>query len=163
MPSDNEFAVIIRASDIDLAKTNLAFVSKQIAKKSPVKFKDVPYKGYLINYLAVKGFFKLFLGKLFQKLEKPYFTVIDDYVIFSNHPQTIKSIINDYEAGKTLAQFEPFNDFLGKFNTSSSIFVYVQTPVLHTNLKGFVSPATWTRVAENKPYKHLLLIKRHFA
>lgn len=24
--------------------------------------------------------------------------------------------------------------------------------MLHTNLKGFVSPATWTRVAENKPY-----------
>lgn len=149
---DNEFAVIIRASDIELAKTNLAFVTKQIAKKSPVKFKDVPYKGYLINYLAVKGFFKLFLGKFFQKLDKPYFTVIGDYVIFSNHPQTIKSIISDYEAGKTLAKFEPYDEFMGQFKSSSSVFVYVQTPVLHANLRGFVSPATWARVEKNKPY-----------
>jgi hypothetical protein len=149
---DNEFAVIIKARDVDEAKTNLAFVTKQVAKRSPVKFKDVPYKGYLINYMAVKGFFKLFLGKFFQKLDKPYFTVVGDYVIFSNHPQTIKSIISDYEAGKTLAKSEQFDDFFGNFKSSSNVFVYVQPPVLHTNLKGFVSPATWGRVEKNKPY-----------
>ncbi len=149
---ENEFAVIIKAKNMDVAKENLAFVTNQVRKKSPVKFKDVPYKGHLINYLSVKGFFKLFLGKFFQKLDKPYFTIIGDYVVFSNHPQTLKSIISDYEAGKTLAKSKAFDDFFGNFKSSSNVFIYVQTPVLHQNLKGFVSPVTWARVNKNKPY-----------
>ncbi|MES2730192.1 MAG: DUF3352 domain-containing protein [Bacteroidota bacterium] len=148
----NEFAVIIKAKAIDDAKENLAFVTKQINKKTPVKFKDVPYKGYLINYMSVKGFFKLFLGNFFEKLDKPYYTIIDDYVVMSNHPQTIKSIISDYVDGKTLEKSDQFNDFFGHFKASSNIFIYVQTPVLHNNLKGFVSPVTWAQVNKNKPY-----------
>ena len=42
------------------------------------------------------------MGDFFGKIEKPYYTIIDDYVIFSNHPQTIKNIIDDYSNEATL-------------------------------------------------------------
>lgn len=148
----NEFAVVIKATDRDEAITNLNFIAKQIRKKTPVKFKELDYKGYPINFLSVKGMFKVILGNFFKKLDKPYYTVIDDYVIFSNHPQTIKSMIDDFVAGKTLAKSEEFTDFIDQFSSSSNIFIYVQTPVLHDNLKGFVSPETWTNVQKNKDY-----------
>ncbi|MGB0525713.1 MAG: DUF3352 domain-containing protein [Flammeovirgaceae bacterium] len=149
---DNEFAVVLKAKSGEDAAERLGHISEQIRKKTPVKFKEVQYKGHAINFLSVKGFFKLMLGKFFSKLEKPYFTIIDDYVIFSNHPQTIKSIIDDYVAEKTLARLEEFGTFQKEFNDKSNVFIYIQTPVLHENLKGFVSPETWRDIDKNKQF-----------
>ena len=149
---NNEFAFVLKAKSGEEATENLKYVCNQVRKKTPVKFKEIDYKGYKINFLSVKGFFKLMLGKFFSKLEKPYFTVIDDYVVFSNHPQTLKSIIDDYEAKKTLAESEEFQKFKEEFNDESNVFFYVQTPVLHDNLKEFVSRETWTDLEKNKPY-----------
>ena len=149
---DNEFAVVLKAKDGEDAAERLKYVSDQIRKKTPVKFKEVLYKNYPINFLSVKGFFKVFLGKFFSKLDKPYFTIIDDYVVFSNHPQTIRSIIDDYEAKKTLANLEEFKTFQDEFNDKSNVFIYIQTPVLHENLKAFVDTETWQDINKNKPY-----------
>ncbi|MFT5617689.1 MAG: hypothetical protein ACI85I_000914 [Arenicella sp.] len=149
---DNEFALVMKAKSGEEASENLKYISDQIRKKTPVKFKEVTYKGHTINFLSVKGFFKMMLGSMFSKLEKPYFTVIDDYVVFSNHPQTIKSIIDDYEAEKTLANLEDFKKFKSEFKDKSNVFVYMQMPVLHDNLKGFVSAETWKDLQKNKDY-----------
>ncbi|MBT29266.1 MAG: hypothetical protein CMO01_06355 [Thalassobius sp.] len=149
---DNEFLVVLKAKDGDDATKNLDFISEQIRKKTPVKFRQLDYGGYQIKYLSVKGLFKLILGKLFSKLEKPYYTVIDKYVIFSNHPQTIKSIIDDYNAKNTLSNSENFNKFLKNFDSKSNVFAYVQTPVMFENLKGMVNPETWTDIRKNKDY-----------
>jgi hypothetical protein len=148
----NELALILRAKDINNAKENLTFVSEQIRKRTPVKFRELNYNGYPINYISVKGFFKMFLGKMFSNIEKPYYTIIEDYVIFSNHPQTIKNIINDYIAGNTLAKSPDFQPFIEKFRLASNIFVYTKVPILQQNLKPFVSAETWQKMNENRNY-----------
>ncbi|MEN7550331.1 DUF3352 domain-containing protein [Rapidithrix thailandica] len=149
---DNEFAVVLQAHNGDEAKENLDFVAEKIRKKTPVKFKAVKYKGHDINFISVKGFFRLILGKFFEKLEKPYYTIIDSYVIFSNHPQTLRGIIDDYTEKNTLAESKQFNDFYDEFNDDSNVFLYVQTPVLHPNLKSLVSNETWTSLKKNRDY-----------
>jgi hypothetical protein len=78
--------------------------------------------------------------------------MIGDYVILSNHPQTVKSIIDDFKAGRTLKNYEEFNTFLGNFDNSSNVFIYANMPVLHTAMEGFVAPETWTSVSANKDY-----------
>ena len=79
----------IKASNINSAKENLAMIEKQIRKRTPIRFNDVVYNGYEIKYLEVKGLFKAFLGKLFSKIEKPYYTVLGDYVVLSDDPKTL--------------------------------------------------------------------------
>ncbi|HXA00359.1 MAG TPA: DUF3352 domain-containing protein [Cytophagaceae bacterium] len=148
----NEYAVVIKANDVALAKENLSYILGQVRKRTPVKFKEFDYKGYPINYMEVKGFFKLVLGKFFKGLDKPYYTMINDYVIMSNHPQTIKSIIDDYRAGRTLKNYDDYNAFLGNFDNASNVFVYANMPVLHTALEGFVAPEIWTSINANKDY-----------
>jgi len=148
----NEFAAVIQADDIVEAKRQMEFIGKQVRKRTPVKIREVNYKGYPIHYMAIKGFFKPISGKLFQKLDKPYFTYIGDYVVFSNHPQTIKGFIDDYESKRTLAQSEDYKTFADKFESTSNVFIYIQTPVLHNNLKGFVSSETWQDAERNKKY-----------
>ncbi|MFL5729040.1 MAG: DUF3352 domain-containing protein, partial [Cytophagaceae bacterium] len=123
-----------------------------VRKRTPIKFKEFTYKGYPINYMEVKGFFKLMLGKFFKGLEKPYYTMINDYVIMSNHPQTVKSIIDDYTAGRTLKNYKEYNTFLDNFDKSSNVFIYANMPVLHSALEGFVAPETWTSANTNKDY-----------
>ncbi|MDN5211168.1 DUF3352 domain-containing protein [Fulvivirgaceae bacterium BMA12] len=148
----NEFALVLKARDGDEALENLNIILKQIRKKTPVKFKQVTYKGYPINFMSIKGFFKLLLGKFFDDLEKPYFSVIDDYVVFSNHPQTIKNIINDYNLENTLSRSVDFKSFKDQFDNKSNLFAYINTPVLHGNLKSWVNNETSTNLDRNKRF-----------
>jgi hypothetical protein len=149
---ENEFAMVLKAKSGKKAQENLDFISRQIRRKTPVKFKTFAYKGYNISFLSIKGFFRLMLGKLFSKLERPYYTIIDDFVIFSNHPQTLKSIIDDYTAGRTLEKHDNYRSFSRNFNTASNIFIYIQTPVYFNNLRGYVNAETWKDLQTNRKY-----------
>ena len=148
----NEFALVLKAKNGGDALENLDIILNQIRKKTPVKFKKVNYKGYPINFMSIKGFFKLLLGKFFADLEKPYFTVIDDYVVFSNHPQTIKNVINDYHLKNTLSESDDFKSFRDGFSKQSNLFAYVNTPVLHGNLRSMVNHETRANLDRNKKF-----------
>ncbi len=148
----NEFAIVLKAKNGDEAKENLDYIIKQIKRKTPVKFKQVTYKGYPINFMSIKGFFKLLLGKFFADLEKPYFTVIDDYVVFSNHPQTLKNVINDFNAENTLSSSPDYNAFNNYFDKKSNLFAYINTPLLHKNLKMLADKETRSNLEKNKEY-----------
>ncbi|MEO1051616.1 MAG: DUF3352 domain-containing protein [Bacteroidota bacterium] len=148
----NEYALVMKAKDPEEAKKNLNFIARQIKRKTPIKFRNTTYKGYPINYLSIKGFFKLFLGKLFERFDKPFYTIVDDYVVFSNHPQTLKNIINDYEEGNTLSKSEDFKDFGDDLSSESSAFVYVNNSILFESLRPLVTTSNWRDISENKDF-----------
>jgi hypothetical protein len=148
----NEFAVFLHTRDIDDARKNLDFVANQIRKRTPVKFDQVDYKGYNINYLSMKGFFKLLLGKYFQKLEKPYYTIIDDYVIFSNHPQSLKVIIDGVVDKKLLAEQGTYKSFINNFSRKSNVLAILNTRQFLKSLEGQVNGLTWAEFERNKEY-----------
>ena len=148
----NETALVIKVNSIKNAETNLNFVLKQIKKRTPIKFKKINYKNHEINYLAIKGFFKVFLGNLFKEFDKPYFTIIEDYVVFSNHPNTLKNIINDYAEKKTLSESIDYKSFIKNFENKSSVFTYINTPTLFNSLKNFTDKNTTKKLEQNKDY-----------
>jgi hypothetical protein len=148
----NEFALILTATDSVAAATNLDILQKQIKRKTPVRFSKVTYKGFPIKFLAVKGFFKLMLGNFFGQLEKPYYTTIGRYVVFSNHPQTLRSIIDNYLSGQTLNNDSGYSSFAADFNQQQSAQLYINTPALYQNIKGFVEPEVWQDLQQNKQY-----------
>lgn len=148
----NEFAIFLRARDIDDARENLNFVTTQIKKRTPAKFDQIEYNGYYINYLSMKGFFKMLLGKYFQKLEKPYYTIIDDYVIFSNHPQSLKVIIDGVVNKKLLSEQDQYKSFIKNFNRKSNFFAIINTTQFLKSLQGQVNGLTWAEFERNKEY-----------
>ncbi|WP_397362884.1 DUF3352 domain-containing protein [Olleya sp. R77988] len=150
--SKKDVALVLKANNIENAKENLNFILQQIKKRTPVKFKEVNYKGYPINFMSIKGFFKILLGDLFSDIEKPYFTIIDNYVVFSNEPNTLKSIINTYTNKETLSNFEAFKDFDDKFDKRSSIFAYANIPSLYNSAYHFVDATTKKELKTNKDY-----------
>ncbi|MDF1550997.1 MAG: DUF3352 domain-containing protein [Bacteroidales bacterium] len=142
--------VTIHAKSIDDARAGMGHIVKQIRKKSPLKFEAIAYKNHEINYLERKGIFKLFFGKLFKRLEKPYFTFIEDFVVFSNSQDALKEMIDDYLKGHTLSHNKEFMDFRANFDLKSNISLFIQMPKLYSNLYTFSNTETKNSVAENK-------------
>ncbi|WP_303317779.1 DUF3352 domain-containing protein [Flavivirga abyssicola] len=150
--SKKDIAIVLKTNDREKAKQNLDFILEQIRKRSPVKFKDINYKGYPINFMSIKGFFKLLIGNLFKGIDKPYFTIIEDYVVFSNHPNTLKSIINSYINKETLDTFEAYKDFDDEFDSKCSVFTYINAPNLYNSVYNFVDMNTKKQLKANKDY-----------
>ncbi|AFM05987.1 Protein of unknown function (DUF3352) [Bernardetia litoralis DSM 6794] len=150
---NDEYALVLKTTSISEATAQLEFIGEKIRKRTPVKVVVSEHKGHKISMLAVKGFFKLVMGKYFEKIDKPYFTFIEDYVIFSNSPKTLKNIIDDYEMGLTLAKSPSFQNFFDEFDAkNSNFFAYVNMPVALKTLKRSLSPETWKTMQQNSNY-----------
>lgn len=148
----NEMALVLKTNDPEEATRNLDFVLKQIKKKTPVKFKAITYKEHQINFLSIKGFFKLLLGNRFKSFDKPYFTQIGTYIVFSNNPNTLKGMIEDYLAGNTLSALPEYQNFNTKFEKESSLFVYSNVPLLFDNLKSIANGEMRIDMQKNKDF-----------
>jgi hypothetical protein len=147
-----EYIITIHANDIEKAKENLHYMEEQIKKRTPVKFEATTYKEHEIHYLEVKGLFNVLLGKFFNKIERPYYTIIDDYVCFSNKPETIISLIEDYENKTTLGNDEEFKTFIKRCNEKASVFCYVNGPRYFNAMLSELRGESRITAADNKKY-----------
>ena len=150
--NQSDLALVISTNSIEDATAQLDFIQHQIKKRTPVKFKAVDYQGHQINFLSIKGFFKMLFGGKFNEFDKPYFTTIDDYVVFSDNPNTLKSMIADFEKGETLVKSEEFVAFNHQFDDESSLFVYSNSPLVYDYLYAFADATTKSNMHKNKDY-----------
>jgi hypothetical protein len=147
---ENEMILAIRAKEMKVAKEKMAFIEKKVKKRTPLNVKVLTYKDYTIHYVELKGFFALFFGKMFDKFEKPYYTYIEDYVVFSNSPASILSLIEDYEQGHLLKNNNGFKLVEAQVNKKSTYFVYVNTHKFFPMLKPLLNEKTWTDLYAHK-------------
>ncbi|MEL6556602.1 MAG: DUF3352 domain-containing protein [Bacteroidota bacterium] len=143
-------AFILKAKSNLEATEKMNFLTRQIKRKTPVKFKLIDYKGYPINFMSIKGFFKLILGKLFDRFDKPYYTIIDKYVVFANEPQVLRRIIDDYVNGNTLQKQKPFQAFVDRLDDEHSALIYMQLPLLHGSMRDLASSTFLKYLRESK-------------
>ncbi len=147
-----DVAAIFKTTDIDDASKNLNLILSKIKEKTPLQFKQIAYKNHTINFLDLKGFFKMIAGNMFKKMEKPYFTIIDDFVVFSASPNTLKEIINNKITNYTLASSKEFEEFNYLFDDKSTIFAYINTPYVYNDLVSFVDRKTQLQIKQHKDY-----------
>lgn len=148
----NELAVVLHISDSLKTAENLQLIWRQIKKNTPVKIKSVNYKGYKIDYVAFPGIIQALFGNTIKNLQKPYITVINNNLVFSNHPQTLKNIIDDYLIQHTLNTSVDYYNFIKQFDNKTSTSLYFEPPVLFQNLKSFFDAHGWQEINKNKQY-----------
>lgn len=136
----------------------MELIEKKVKRRTPVKIKTVNYKDFEINYVEMKGFFRLFFGKLFDKFEKPYYTYVDDYVVFSNKAASLLSFVEDYEQKNLLKDNPGFKDAFSYLKSSSTIFLYTDVRKFYSQLKLMMNPATWNEIQSNKDVLYSFLI-----
>ncbi|MGB1042515.1 MAG: DUF3352 domain-containing protein [Tenacibaculum sp.] len=147
-----DIVAVIKADDIDDAKENLAFVLSKIKENTPLKYKQINYQNHPIYYFDLKGFFKMLAGNTFAKMEKPYFTIIDDFVVFSTSPNSLKEIINSRLVNYTLASSIQFEEFNYQFKSSSSIYAYVEPTNSFNDILSLLDRKTKHQFIQNKKY-----------
>lgn len=142
--------VAIHSKDIDQAKDQMAYLTEQIERKTPVRFKAIQYNGHTINFLSLKGFFNVFLGGWFKKLDRPYYTFLGDYVVFSNSSATLATMIKEYSLGNTLANDEKYNALMNRFGNGNSVYGYINSPGTYEYLYNYLKPVERKELADNK-------------
>lgn len=120
--SKDEYIALIKIRNRELAQKKLGFLTEQIKKKTPTKFKELHFRSYTIHYLELKGAFNFLFGDLFQKMEKPYFTFVEDYVVFSNSARGLIGLIEDFENNRVL---EADPNYISSGDESTMLSVYV--------------------------------------
>ena len=123
-----------------------------VRKRTPVKFKPVEHRSYLIRYLHMSELFKLLLGKFFARYDKPYYTIIDNYVILqATIPVPLESMIDDYLDHNTLRRQDDFMTFRNRFDSENAVFFYANTPILF-NALNLADQKTRASMVTNKEY-----------
>lgn len=145
-----ELILAVRAKSIKDARKNMELIEKKIKRRTPIKIKTVNYKDFEINYIEMKGFFRLFFGKLFDKFEKPYYTYVDDYVVFSNKAASLLSFVEDYEQRNLLKNNQGFKDAFSYLKSSSTVFLYTDVHKFYTQLRPMMNAATWNEIQSNR-------------
>ena len=128
----------------------MEFIEKKIRRRTPLRIKTVDYKGFEINYVEMKGFFRLFFGGLFDKFEKPYYTYVDDYVVFSNKASSLLSFIEDYDQKNLLKDNPGFKNAFSYLNSSSTVFLYTDVHKFYYQLKPMMNAVTWGEIQSDK-------------
>lgn len=144
--------VVIHAHNINEARRGLDHLERQLRRRSPVKFKTIAYKDYEIHYLKLKGFFKLFLGKLFRDMEYPYFTYIDDFVVLAASPEALQELIDQYEDEMVLASYPTFEKAGGQAPRDLNLLCYVNLADFFPLMKTHLDPDSWSIFADNEMY-----------
>lgn len=148
----DDVAVFIKATSEQQAKEKLGLIDRQIKKRTPAKIKSLAYKNHQIHYLDIKGFFRLFFGKLFSKMERPYYVIVDDWVIFSQSPRTLIGIIEDIESGRTLNKDETYQKFEASFSENSALSCFVRIDYSLPLISKRLDPKSKKAFSESTPF-----------
>ncbi len=149
--TDEAAVLLIKARDVGLATKHLNHISQQVKKRTPAKFRSIVYHNYNIQYLDIKGFFRAFFGKAFDKIDKPYFAIIGDYVVFCNSPYTIVGLIEDYENDRNLSNSASYQRFV-KDNDQTSVTLYASPSNLYPALLPLMEPESKKTLSESERY-----------
>lgn len=144
--------VAIDTVDIAYAQKGLGHITDQLKARSPVSFRLENYNNTPIYYMEISGLSKLFFGEIFNNLEKPYFTYLGNYVVFSNSMPAMINFIDDYNNGKILANIGDFMKFKESLNSKSNVNMIMLTPKLYSNLYFYSNDEKRNMFKENRDF-----------
>ena len=153
VPVKGQFAYVamLHFDNYEAAKERLDYVGERIGK-TIVKFEEQDYRGFPIKYLEVKGFFKLFFRKLFDEIEQPHYTYLDNYVVFSNDTTSLQYLIDEYLSSQTLAREDRYEAFLEQFEPKSNVFTYLRTENFYPYLRSILDREARDDIGNNRAY-----------
>ncbi len=136
---DNEMAVVSlakRSNDIP-ARSLAIFHAKNPseANKSLTQLinsirgskKIKTYKNHILKYINLPDLLGTIFGPSFGNIDKTYFTIIEDYVVFANNTTILEEFINTFIAGKTLTGNINYQDFSDNISETSNVYFYVNS------------------------------------
>ncbi len=123
--------VLMRIKSTTQAEEKLNSLIKRIAaaESKPLAFYTTRYKldnelSYTIHYLPVRKFTSKIFGSMFSALDAHYFTIIDNYLVFSSGIESLKYLIHTFVLNKTLQNDLAFQEFKNSLSPRSNLYFY---------------------------------------
>ncbi|WP_316841210.1 DUF3352 domain-containing protein [Pedobacter gandavensis] len=66
-----------------------------------------------------------YFGLPFKSFKRPYYQILDNYLVFANNPATLKSFLNDYRANKLLINTSGFINVSNQLPNNSNLNFYL--------------------------------------
>jgi predicted Fe-Mo cluster-binding NifX family protein len=125
--TNNAYAVI-RANNVETAINTLNGLTDSINKKEKEKEKEKTdttiFKDHVISHLNLPELLPELLGWQFNTITKNYYTSVDDYVVFANSDNALRSFISDFENNKTLGNDKNYQAFQENISGEANLYIY---------------------------------------
>lgn len=87
--------LFLKAQDIHQLNHTLQEFSKKTATDKGLKNIHQHHIGHLITHVSFDDFPEKVFGHLFQGFQESYFTVLGEYIVWSNHARPLKKLLDD--------------------------------------------------------------------
>jgi hypothetical protein len=121
--SGNTFAVM-HSNTIGEALAILNSAADSVESASGEHYDTVSFRGHVINQLKVPRLLPQLLGTPFSRISNCYFTSLNDYIIFGNSEDALRSFISSFENNKTLANDKNYIAFAENISSEANMYVY---------------------------------------
>jgi hypothetical protein len=136
---DNEIALVVtEPSSTDLNANSYAVMhSNNIvqavdalnsiadsARKEDETIDTTSFRGHAINRIRIRELLPQLFGWQFSRITEPYFTSINNYLIFGNSENDLRNFISDFENNKTLANDKNYQAFAENISAESNLYIY---------------------------------------
>ncbi len=134
----------------------LQALKKKLEKGSPSTTATSDYRDYTINRLPLEGIFPFLFGDFFKGIQAPFFTRLGDFILFANATGTLKRIIDDYEAGQTLAASSHYTRLKEHILSESNMYFYLNPNRANMLPLNFLKPSLKGPFRKDFPYYNKL-------
>lgn len=94
----------VKANNVSDAINQLNNIRDAVANHDAMPVSEEKYRNHAISTIHVKGIIPLLYGKIFSGLNGCSYTSINDYIVFSNQPASLKTLIDEHEENKMLSK-----------------------------------------------------------
>ena len=134
----SEQFIMYKMEDFKKAKVHLRQLAEEFGELKSIQYQTYPIHQILTDYLPIP-----ILGNEFSYIKNPYFTFIEDYVIFSASQPSLENWIDKYLTNQTLSQHLSFLELENRFEEEGNISSFWNTigtlPLVKSFFKSSIS------------------------
>ncbi len=135
---ENHCFAIIGINDMNSCKSSLLKLGETV--KNTSSNAEESYNGYTIRYIPLQGVLPAVLGPLFVRVNRFYYTIIEDYLVVANQASALRGYINDVKTGNLLRSNERFNILLQQTPKKINLFFYANIPQSEKIFRSVAAP-----------------------
>jgi len=149
-PSDNNQIYHYLAVNTIDKKTTAERMLELTGKINPQKkINENLYKGYDIQQLEINNLLENFFGLSAFFISRNYYTIMSDYIVFSNSPDALMHLIDKFILKQTIENNTVYNNFAENFSDKTSLYLYFNYAYFLNQLKYIVQPVYKNSLEKN--------------
>lgn len=98
------------------------------------------YQNFMITQIAANNPLKALFGEDLDPLQNPYYTIIDNYIVFANARTTLEGWIKSFNTRQMILDLPEYHAFFEQAKNKSNIYALLNTPNSAKFLQHLVRP-----------------------